>query len=64
MLTTEAIKKHELGKSLPRPAARKGYAAVYGKSEEDIFPGVPQATRHPKKGEGTPRPLPQKVATH
>lgn len=37
-ITAEAIKKHEEGAAMPRPAVRTAYAAIYGVPENEIFP--------------------------
>jgi hypothetical protein len=37
-VTAEAIKKHEEGKSKPKPATRRAYAKIYKAAEQTIFP--------------------------
>jgi hypothetical protein len=38
-ITKHAIKKHEEGKSKPRPAVRRAYATIYDVSQQLLFPG-------------------------
>jgi hypothetical protein len=44
-LTADAIKKHEEGKALPRPNARKAYAKLYDEPEDTLFPLVQRKLR-------------------